>query len=128
LRRRIAALEGELRKKAPHPLLAQVPSQPKRVEVEVVKPAMVQEIRRAVAALEASSQRGEAFLERAHPIVEGFREGHARLGTAALQLASALQARLATQPMPAGVRSEQVRAHQQGTDWRKIVARPTAVM
>ncbi|PYN82452.1 MAG: hypothetical protein DMD96_06020 [Candidatus Rokuibacteriota bacterium] len=125
LRRRIAALEGELRTKATHNMRGQGPSQPKRVEVDVVKPAVVQEIRRAMAALEAISQRGDAFLERAHAIVEGFREGHARLGTAALKLAGALQARLAPQPAQAAVRSEQVRAQQHGTDWRKIVARPT---
>jgi hypothetical protein len=125
LRRRIAALEGELRTKATHNVPTQVSSQPKRVEVEVVKPATVQEIRRAVAALEAISQRGEAFLERAQAIVEVFRGGHARLGTVALQLAGALQA---PRPAPAATRSGQVRAQQHGTAWRKIVARPTAVM
>jgi hypothetical protein len=72
----------------------------KRIEVELVKPATLQEIRRATAALEAISQRGEAFLERTKAIMDGFREGHARLGTAALQLANALQTRLAKPAAP----------------------------
>jgi hypothetical protein len=115
LRRRIAELEAQLRKKGTDKIPAEIPRLPKRVEVPVLKDAQVSRLEKAVGGFHEAGNRLHQVLER----VKGFEE---KAQAAAAEISGALRARQAP-PLSIVRAGDSVNAAGRGGGWRP----PTAV-